>query len=61
LALIVKAADRLANLRESAKAGKASKLEMYRGEHPSFRNAACRRGLCDGLWEEMDQIIGKSD
>jgi (p)ppGpp synthase/HD superfamily hydrolase len=57
VALIVKAADRLANLRMSAGGGTGSKLQMYRGEHPAFRQAAFRAGLCDELWREMDQIL----
>ncbi len=58
LALIVKAADRLANLRASAEGGAGSKLGMYRGEHPAFRQAAFRPGLCDELWAEMGRILG---
>ena len=57
LVLIVKAADRLANLRESAKTNNDSKLQMYRNEHGEFRAAAYRKGLCDELWEEMDDIL----
>ncbi len=58
LALIVKAADRLANLRMSARAGNDnSKLAMYRREHPAFRDAAFRPGLCDELWTEIEQIL----
>lgn len=57
LALLVKAADRLANLRASAAGGAGSKLEMYRGEHPAFRQAAYRSGLCDAWWDEMDKIL----
>jgi (p)ppGpp synthase/HD superfamily hydrolase len=55
--LIVKAADRLANLRESARGGAGSKLEMYRGEHAAFRCAAYRLGLCEELWAEMEGIL----
>lgn len=58
LALVVKAADRLANLRMSAREGSGSKLEMYRREHVPFRQAAYRPGICDGLWEEMERILG---
>lgn len=58
LALIVKAADRLANLRVSAQGGAHSKLEQYRREHGDFRRAAYRAGLCDALWSEMDRIVG---
>jgi (p)ppGpp synthase/HD superfamily hydrolase len=60
LALIVKAADRLANLRMSAASaagGDRSKLDMYRREHAAFRDAAFRAELCDELWTEMDQIL----
>lgn len=57
LALIVKAADRLANLRESARGRSGSKLDMYRQEHPAFRAAAYRPGLCDGLWEEIERLL----
>jgi (p)ppGpp synthase/HD superfamily hydrolase len=59
LALLVKAADRLANLRMSALGDAGSKLEMYRKEHPAFRQAAHRLGLCDELWYEMDEILSK--
>jgi hypothetical protein len=30
---------------------------MYRREHPAFREAAYRPGLCDELWREMDRIL----
>jgi (p)ppGpp synthase/HD superfamily hydrolase len=64
LALIVKAADRLANLRHCAqgvKNGDATsvrKLARYRDEHSAFRAAVYRLGLCEDLWEEMEQIFG---
>lgn len=58
-ALIVKAADRLANLRRSAKDVAGGKLDMYRREHPAFREAAYRPDLCDELWAEMDGIINQ--
>jgi len=60
LALIVKAADRLANLRESARAADPAKLEMYRSEHAEFRAAAYRAGLCDDLWREIDALVAGS-
>lgn len=58
LALIVKAADRLANLRACRADGRADKLAMYRGEHGHFRAAAHRPGLCDALWAEMERLLG---
>jgi len=56
LALIVKTADRLANVRASA-AAHPGKLSMYRREHAAFRDAAYRDGLCDALWDEIDRLL----
>ena len=58
LALIVKAADRLANLRASSKPGSEKQLAKYRGEHPEFRKAVYRPDLCEPVWAEIDAIIG---
>jgi (p)ppGpp synthase/HD superfamily hydrolase len=57
LALIVKAADRLANLRASVICSDQSKLQMYRKEHPAFKQAVFRKDLCDDLWQEMSIIV----
>jgi len=57
LALVVKAADRLANLRSSAREGRESLLKMYCGEQADFRAAAYRPGLCDDIWAEMEEIV----
>jgi (p)ppGpp synthase/HD superfamily hydrolase len=59
LPLIVKAADRLANLRESAKGGQDSKLAMYRREHDEFHKAVYRPGICEPIWSEIEAIIGE--
>lgn len=56
MALVVKAADRLANLRECRRTGD-SRLEMYRREHDDFFQAAYRPGLCDSFWEEMAKLL----
>jgi len=58
LALVVKAADRLANLRESSKPGSEKQLAKYRGEHPEFRKAVYRPGLCEPVWAEIDAAVG---
>jgi (p)ppGpp synthase/HD superfamily hydrolase len=58
-ALIVKAADRLANIQESAKGREGSKLRMYRKEHEAFFRAAFRSGLCDEMWREMGMILNR--
>jgi (p)ppGpp synthase/HD superfamily hydrolase len=55
-ALVVKAADRLANVRASA-ANNPGLLAMYAGEHAEFRAAAYRAGLCDAIWAELDELL----
>ena len=57
LALIVKAADRLANVRACVADGNQRLLEVYRSEHPTFRQAAYRPSLCDALWAELDSLL----
>lgn len=54
MALIVKAADRLANVKACIADQKSALLHVYREEHTVFRKAAFREGLCDGLWNELD-------
>lgn len=55
-ALVVKAADRLANVRACVATGDR-RLDAYRREHPAFRSAAHRAGLCDALWAELDEHL----
>lgn len=57
LALIVKAADRLANVKACIEDGHQRLLEVYRSEHPAFKQAARRAGLCDELWIELNQLL----
>jgi len=57
IALLVKAADRLANLRAS-EANNERLLKMYQREAKAFREAAYRPGLADGVWAEIDRITG---
>jgi (p)ppGpp synthase/HD superfamily hydrolase len=59
LALLVKAADRLANVRACV-ASHPGKLRMYRKEHTAFRPACYRPGLCDDIWAEIDSLLGVS-
>jgi len=56
IALVVKAADRLANVRACVRDGKADLLRVYAREHAEFRAAAHRPGLCDALWDELDAL-----
>lgn len=57
LALIVKAADRLANLKTCLAQNNQGILKMYREEHPMFYRAAYRPNLCDSLWNQMNAIV----
>lgn len=59
IALVVKAADRLANILMSTRSGSVSKLDMYRSEYQEFRNAVYRPELCEELWCEIDSIMSK--
>jgi len=59
LALIVKAADRLANARSCVDDDNATMLAKYRSEHPGFRPAVYRPGLCDALWRELDALLSE--
>jgi len=56
LALVVKAADRLANMRACVADGNDELLAVYKEEHAAFRAAAHREGLCPKLWSEMEEI-----
>lgn len=60
LALLVKTADRLANVRECVADANAELWRMYHGEHEIFRSSAYRAGLCDGLWRELDELLTDS-
>lgn len=57
IALVVKTADRLANVRACLVDQKQSLLAVYLSEHPVFRRSAYRSGLCDPLWEELDLLL----
>lgn len=60
LALIVKAADRLANMRACVADGNDQLLDVYKEELASFREAAYREGLCWSFWYEMEQICASA-
>mgnify|MGYP000947900182 CR=1 FL=1 len=57
LALLVKAADRLANVRTCALDDRRGLLDVYRNEHAAFRHAAYRPGLCEPFWAELDALL----
>jgi (p)ppGpp synthase/HD superfamily hydrolase len=53
LALVVKAADRLANVRRCVLNANSGLLDMYRKEQPDFDRAVRRAGLNDALMDEV--------
>ena len=57
IALLVKTADRLANVQACVDHDRIDKLNMYQQEHPTFKQAVYRQGLCDGLWERLDGLV----
>jgi (p)ppGpp synthase/HD superfamily hydrolase len=59
LALVVKAADRLANVRACMEDRKRGLWEMYRNEHQLFRESVYRAGLCEPLWTELDALLSE--
>ena len=57
LALTVKAADRLANVRMCLKEHNQVLWEVYQREQPVFFRSAYRSGLCDEFWDELQQLL----
>ncbi|MCC4798622.1 phosphohydrolase [Enterovibrio norvegicus] len=60
LALIVKACDRLANVK-TCRLFSPDKFVMYQSEHAEFRKAAYRHGICEMVWWELDMLIEVGD
>ncbi|WP_413112860.1 HD domain-containing protein [Thaumasiovibrio sp. DFM-14] len=60
LALIVKACDRLANVRASRYLS-AKHYHRYVDEHRHFKLACYRQGLCEAVWWELDNLISKGE
>lgn len=56
-AFVVKVADRLANVRACVRTKNTDLLEMYRKEHPEFKEALYRPGIihCEHLWSKIDE------
>ncbi len=60
-ALVVKVADRLANVRRSVDDQNQRLIELYRREHPVFRGSARRAGRAPALWDELDRLLEWTD
>lgn len=57
LALIVKTADRLANVTACIETNNQRLLALYQKEQPAFYQAAYRAGLCDDLWQQLEKQL----
>ncbi|RZL60005.1 HD domain-containing protein [Variovorax guangxiensis] len=57
LALVVKVADRLSNVRECVAEPNRKLWIVYRSEHAVFKASAFRPALCDELWSELDGLL----
>jgi (p)ppGpp synthase/HD superfamily hydrolase len=55
-AVIVKLADRIANV-EASLAGSPGLARMYRNEHPGFRDALYTPGVADEMWAHLDGLL----
>ncbi|MBV1841106.1 MULTISPECIES: HD domain-containing protein [Photobacterium] len=59
IALIVKACDRLANVRAS-RHNREHYFHQYQQEHTDFKRAVYREGLCEAIWWELDNLLYNS-
>jgi len=57
IALIVKTADRLANVLATLENKRLDKFNMYKNEHVQFKSAVYRPGLCEDLWLQLTEAI----
>lgn len=57
-ALIVKATDRCANLKQCVVDNNTKLLRMYKAEHKVFRKAVFRPNLCPSIWSQIDEMVG---
>ena len=61
IALVVKAADRLANVSACVRDQRQDLLAMYRTEHDAFRRAVYRPGLCDEIWTALERTMDSGE
>jgi (p)ppGpp synthase/HD superfamily hydrolase len=57
LALVVKAADRLANLQASYSGNNTRLLKMYKKEHEVFKYSVQRDGLAIKIWQDIEKLL----
>lgn len=58
LALLVKAADRLANIQACIADENERQLRTYKAEHSEFRSAVYRPNQCEEIWREIERAVG---
>jgi len=60
-AIVVKLADRIANVEASVQGNDEGKLAMYRGEHGKFsrtlRASPSDRAFAAAMWDHLDQLL----
>jgi (p)ppGpp synthase/HD superfamily hydrolase len=56
-ALVVKVADRLANVQDSFLKEEKGKIRKYRRDHRDFSAAVFRPGIADELWRELNELL----
>jgi len=61
IALVVKAADRLANVKSCVANNNERLLAVYQSEQETFKASAYRPNLCDELWEAIEQWLSEHD
>jgi len=59
IALLVKAADRLANVRACVQDRKKSLWQLYQSEQSAFKSSAYRSGQCEPLWAELESLLSE--
>lgn len=62
LVLVIKSADRFANIIECVNTRNADKYFMYKGEHKEFKKAVYRDAIPEikHWWQEMDSLLNQS-
>lgn len=56
LALLIKAADRLANVRSCIAGNNHRLMDVYKSEYPVFKQSAYRENMCETIWSELQKI-----
>ncbi|MDB5850889.1 MAG: hypothetical protein JWP29_4641 [Rhodoferax sp.] len=61
VALVVKAADRLANVRACVADGNIGLWSVYQSEQVVFKISAFRLGLCGAIWSELELLLSSEN